>query len=62
MVEENVKAYGLVKIQYEVGKIDMLDLLAAQSKWVQERIALDVQPQRLLNRTGRHLAIGGSFE
>jgi outer membrane protein TolC len=39
VVEKNVKAYGLVKIQYEVGKIDMLDLLAVQSKWVQERIA-----------------------
>ena len=63
MVEENFKAYGLVKTQYEVGKIDMLDLLAVQSKWVQARIALvDVQTQRLLNRTGLHLALGGSFE
>jgi len=63
VVEENFKAYGLVKTQYEVGKIDMLDLLAVQSKWVQARIALvDVQTQRLLNRTGLHLALGGSFE
>lgn len=32
VVEENVKAYGLVKTQFEVGQIDMLDLLAVQSK------------------------------
>lgn len=63
VVEENYKAYGLVKTQYDVGKIDMLDLLSVQSKWVQARIALvDVQTQRLLNRTGLHLALGGSFE
>lgn len=63
MIEENFKAYGLVKAQYEAGKIDMLDLLAVQSKWVQARIAIvDVQSQRLLNRTGLHLALGGSFE
>ncbi len=63
VVEENFKAYGLVKTQYKVGKIDMLDLLSVQSKWVQARIALvDVQTQRLLNRTGLHLALGGSFE
>lgn len=63
VVEENFKAYSLVKTQYEVGKIDMLDLLAVQGKWVQARIALvDVQTQRLLNRTGLHLALGGSFE
>ena len=63
VVEENFKAYGLVKTQYDVGKIDMLDLLTVQNKWVQAKIALvDVQTQRLLNRTGLHLALGGSFE
>jgi NodT family efflux transporter outer membrane factor (OMF) lipoprotein len=63
VVEENFKAYGLVKTQYDVGKIDMLDLLSVQNKWIQARIALvDVETQRLLNRTGLHLALGGSFE
>lgn len=63
VAQENFKAYELVKAQYDVGKIDMLDLLTVQNKWVQAKIALvDVQTQRLLNRTGLHLALGGSFQ
>ncbi len=38
VVLENFKAYGLVKTQYEVDKIDMLDLLLAQSKWYRREL------------------------
>lgn len=63
VVEENYKAYELTKKQFDIGKIDLLDVLTIQGKWVQARIALtDVATQRLLNRVGLHLALGGSFE
>lgn len=63
VVDENYKAYQLVKKQYDVGKIEFLDVLTVQNKWVQARIALiDVSARRLISRVGLHLALGGSFE
>ncbi len=63
VVGENYKAYQLTKKQYEIGKIDILDVLTVQEKWVQAQIALtDVTTKRLINRVGLHLALGGSFE
>lgn len=62
VVEENYSAYQLTKKQFEIGKIDLLDVLTTQDKWVQAKIALtDVETQRLINRVGLHLALGGSF-
>jgi len=63
VVAENLQAYEIMQKQFEVGMIDLLDVLTVQSKWVQARIALtDVSTMRLLNRVQLHLALGGSFE
>jgi len=63
VVEENFKAYEIMQKQFEVGAIDLLDVLTVHNKWAQARIALtDVSTMRLLNRVKLHLALGGSFE
>ncbi len=63
VVEENQKAYLLTKKQYDIGKIDFLDVLSVQNKWIQAQIAsIEIFSRRLLNRVGLHLALGGSFE
>lgn len=63
IVEDNYQAYLLTKKQYEIGKIDLLDVLTTQQKWIQAQIALtNVSTERLTNRVGLHLALGGSFE
>ena len=60
---ENRQAYELTRKQYEIGKIDMLDVLTVQNKWIQARIEqTNIHVQRLLNRIKLHLALGGSFE
>lgn len=49
--------------QFEIGKIDFLDVLTVQNDWLAARIAeLDIAMQRLINRVNLHLALGGSFE
>lgn len=63
VVSENFQAYQLTKKQFDVGKIDFLDVLNVQNKWIQSQISLiDISSRRLLNRVGLHLALGGSFE
>lgn len=63
VVEENFKVYEIMQKQFEIGMIDLLDVLAVQNKWIQARIALvDVSTMRLLNRVRLHLALGGGFE
>ncbi|WP_163335689.1 TolC family protein [Desulfopila sp. IMCC35008] len=63
VVSENLKAYELMKVQYDIGKIEYLDVVTVQNKWIQARIALiNTSAQRLLNRVQLHLALGGSFE
>ena len=62
VVKENLQAYLLTQKQFEVGKIDFLDVLIVQNKWLAARIAqLDIRMQRLLNRVALHQALGGSF-
>lgn len=59
---ENLKAYKLTQKQFDVGKIDFLDVLTVQNKWLAARIVrLDVTMQRLINRVSLHQALGGSF-
>ena len=63
VVEENEKAYLLTRKVYEVGKAELLDVLVVQERWVQAQIALThVSVERLVNRVGFHLALGGSFD
>jgi len=62
-VDENYKAYQLLKKQYDIGKVEYLDVLSVQNKWVQAKIALiNVSTLRLVNRVQLHLALGGSFK
>lgn len=63
VLQENFEAYQLTKKQFDVGKIDFLDVLTVQNKWIQAEIALiEIISRRLLNRVGLHLALGGSFQ
>lgn len=63
VVQENRKSYEITKKQFDIGKIDFLDVLTLQNKWIQSEIALiEISARRLLNRVGLHLALGGSFE
>ncbi|MCP4630711.1 MAG: TolC family protein [bacterium] len=63
VVTEDFKAYELTRKQFEVGKIDFLDVLIVQNKWLAARIVrLDVSMQRLINRVFLHQALGGSFQ
>ena len=63
VTDENKKAYDLTMKQYEVGKIDFLNVLIVQNDWLAARIAqLDIAMQRLINLVNLHMALGGSFE
>ncbi|MGL1931075.1 MAG: TolC family protein [Desulfotalea sp.] len=63
VVEENYKAYRITQKQYDIGKIEFLDVIYIQGKWIEAKIALtDLATKRLLNRVNLHLALGGSFE
>jgi NodT family efflux transporter outer membrane factor (OMF) lipoprotein len=60
--QENLKAYELAQIQYDVGKIDLLSVLQMQSRWNGARIGLvRIENERLTQRINLHLALGGSF-
>ena len=61
--EEDRKTYDLSKIQYDVGKVDMFEVLQLQSRWIGAEITLlDTRRLVLDNRVNLHLALGGSFE
>jgi outer membrane protein TolC len=60
--DNNLQAYDLAKVQYDVGQTDLLSVLQMQSRWIGARVALlDVKNQRLATRINLHLALGGSF-
>ena len=62
-VDDNHKVYELSKIQYNVGKIDMFELLTQQARWVGSEISLlNTKRERLDNRVSLHLALGGKFK
>ncbi len=62
-VVEHKKAYDQTMQQYEIGQINLLDVLTVENKWIASRIAeMDIAGQRLVNRVNLHLALGGSFE
>ncbi|WP_419784079.1 TolC family protein [Maridesulfovibrio sp.] len=57
------KTYELAQIQYNVGKIDLFELLSHQTAWIGSEISLlNIRRVRLDNRIDLHLALGGSFE
>jgi len=62
-VSNNEKAYELAKAQYEVGRIEVLDVLQIQARVLAAKSALiRIQDERLAQRINLHLALGGSFE
>lgn len=62
-VENNFGVYKLARKQYEVGQIELLNLLQMQTGWIGARVGLlNVQNLRLAERINLHLALGGSFE
>ncbi len=55
-------AWKLAKKRYAVGEIELLSVLQMQSRWIGARISLlHVRNERLAQRIGLHLALGGSF-
>jgi len=61
-VGNNLAVYNLARKQYEVGQIELLNLLL-QTGWIGARVGLlNVQNLRLAERINLHLALGGSFE
>ena len=60
--ENNQAAYRLSKKRYQIGEIELLNLLQQQSRWIGSRIShINVQNQQLAQRITLHLALGGSF-
>jgi len=63
VVDDNQRAYELAVKQYEVGRIEVLDVLQIQGRVLAARSALiGIQNERLATRIDLHLALGGSFE
>ncbi len=61
-VENNLQVYNLAKKQYDVGQIELLNLLQLQSAWIGARVGLlNIRNLRLAERINLHLALGGSF-
>ncbi|MEE8525529.1 MAG: efflux transporter outer membrane subunit [Thermoanaerobaculia bacterium] len=62
VVEENEKAWELAKVQYDVGRVDLLSVVQMQARWLGARISLiRIQSERISLRVNLHLALGGSF-
>ncbi len=62
-VDYNQKAYELALAQYEVGRIEVLNVLQIQARVLASKSALiAIQNERLATRVDLHLALGGSFE
>ena len=63
MVKEYKSAYDMTYKNYKIGQGTILDVLSAQSKWINARILrTQVLRDRLINRVNLHLALGGSFD
>lgn len=63
MVKEFKTAYNMTNENYKIGQGTILDVLNAQSKWINARILqTQVRKERLVNRVNLHLALGGSFD
>ena len=63
IVDDNQRAYELARKQYDVGRIEILNVLQIQARVLAARSALiRIQNERLAARIDLHLALGGSFE
>ena len=63
MVKEYKTAYDMTYKNYKIGQGTILDVLQAQTKWINAKIQRTlVLRERLVNRVNLHLALGGSFK
>jgi multidrug efflux system outer membrane protein len=63
VVDDNQQAYLLVKKQYEVGRVEVLNVLQIQARVLAAKSALiRIQNERLVARIDLHLALGGGFD
>jgi NodT family efflux transporter outer membrane factor (OMF) lipoprotein len=63
MVKEFKTAYAMTNENYKIGQGTILDVLNAQSKWINAKILhTQVRKERMVNRVNLHLALGGSFD
>lgn len=61
-VEESEKAYILVEKQYEVGQIDLFQLLQIQMEWLQRKLDLEILNGGVYKqRVQLYLALGGNI-
>ena len=59
----NAEALDLAKLQYDVGKIELLNVLQMQARTDAARLSLiNIRGERLINRINLHLSLGGSFD
>lgn len=56
-------AYDMTVETYEIGEGTLIDVLTAQSKWIDAGITrVNIANRRLANRVDLHLALGGGFD
>ena len=61
--ERNAEALELARIQFDVGRIDLLSVLQIQARTNAARLSLiNIRAERLFNRVNLHQSLGGSFE
>ena len=61
--EKNAEVLELAKIQYDVGRVDLLSVLQMQARTDAARLSLIIiRAERLFNRVNLHQSLGGSFE
>lgn len=63
VVTESNEALRVAKLQFDVGKVDFLNVLQQQGQVIAAKVnLLNIQDQRLQQRIDLHLALGGSFD
>ncbi len=63
VVAENREAVRIMKVQYDVGRIELQNYLQVQARLLSARSNLiAIRNERLAQRVNLHLALGGSFE
>lgn len=61
--ERNAEALELARVQYNVGRVDLLSVLQMQARTDAARLSLiSIRAERLFNRVNLHQSLGGSFE
>ena len=62
-VENNNKALGIARTQYEFGQVNLLNVLQMQARTLNAKISLiRIKNARLAQRVDLHLALGGTFD